>query len=110
MSEITRNNFLERALACHRWSQYLKEPLLATRLRKFHTLHTAELARHNADLAEGMTGFLLPGEGPVAEKQAQAYLEGFMAILEMPAAMEMPAADLFERHLQLSAALGNQPD
>jgi uncharacterized protein YbbK (DUF523 family) len=104
------NHFLERVFAFNRWQQLLERPLSVARLRTFHALHTPELERHDATLAEGLSDFLFSVEAPVSKGTARAYLERFMTTLQMPAAMDMQAGDLFERHTQLSAALDNHAD
>jgi uncharacterized protein YbbK (DUF523 family) len=101
------NHFLERVFAFNRWQQLLERPLSATRLQMFHALHTPELERHDAPLAEGLSDFMFSVEDPMPKGTAQDYLERFMAILQMPAAMDMQAGDLFARHTRLSEALGN---
>ena len=101
------NHFLERVFAFNRWQQLLERPLSAARLQMFHALHTPELERHNATLAEGLSGFLFSVEDPVSKGTAHAYLERFTTILQMPAAMDIQADELFERHSELSAALDN---
>ena len=73
----------------------------------FHALHTPELERHDAILAEGLSDFLFSVEDPVSKGTTQACLERFMTILQIPAAMDMQADELFERHARLSAALDN---
>jgi len=99
------NHFLERVFAFSRWQQLLESPLSAVRLQIFHALHTPELERHDTTLAEGLSEFLFSVEDPVSKGTAQAYLERFMRILQMPAAMDMQADELFERHTHLSSAL-----
>ena len=104
------NNFLERVFAYNRWQQFLEWPLSDFRLRTFHTLHTSELERHGAGLAEELSDFLFSVKDPALEKTAPIYLERFMAALQVPAAREIQAEDLIETHTRLSTALANHTD
>jgi uncharacterized protein YbbK (DUF523 family) len=108
--ENSGNHFLERVFAFNRWQQLLESPLSNARLQMFHALHTPELERHNATLAEGLSDFLFSAEDPVSSGTALAYLQGFMTTLQIPPTMDLQADGLFDRHSQLSAALGNHAD